>query len=161
MNVEIVAEAALFPEKKYLSGIFVAVNVRTEKMAGNLNSSLKTVHLNRQKKFLPLLLDIWLASPIEKDGVVIPIEDVVKRRSKTILHIDNSLGIKFITFYFKYSIKISSVAGSTKQHLFISLLVFSCQLFSSLSNILLFIFWKVLTVQPSLQEPTGTQLSLR
>jgi hypothetical protein len=72
-------------------------------MAGNLNSPLKTVRLNRQKKFLPLLLDIWLASPIEKDGVVIPIEDVVKRRSKTILHIDNSLGIIIATFYFKYS----------------------------------------------------------
>jgi hypothetical protein len=48
--------------------------------------------MSRQKKFLPLLLDTWLVSPIEKAGVVIPIEDVVKRRSKTILHIDNSLG---------------------------------------------------------------------
>ncbi len=75
----------------------------TRKMAGNLNFPLKPVQLNRQKKFLPLLLDIWLASPIEKDGVVIPIEDVVKRRSKTILHIDNSLGIIIATFYFKYS----------------------------------------------------------
>jgi hypothetical protein len=27
MNVEIGAEAALFPEKKYISGIFVAVNI--------------------------------------------------------------------------------------------------------------------------------------
>jgi hypothetical protein len=27
MNVEIWAEAALFPEKEYISGIFVAVNV--------------------------------------------------------------------------------------------------------------------------------------
>jgi hypothetical protein len=56
----------------------------------------ETTTWDRQKKFLPLLLDTWLASPIEKSGVVIPIEDVVKRRSKTILHIDNSLGISFI-----------------------------------------------------------------
>jgi hypothetical protein len=28
MNVEIGAEAALFPEKEYISGIFVAVNIK-------------------------------------------------------------------------------------------------------------------------------------
>jgi hypothetical protein len=134
-----------------------------QKNGGKFKFSIETVQLNRQKKFLPLLLDIWLASPIEKDGVVIPIEDVVKRRSKTILHIDNSLGIKIIAFYFKYSLKISSVAGSTKQHLFISLLVFSYQLFSPLSNTVYcyYFFGKVSTVPPSLREPTGTQLSWR
>jgi len=67
-------------------------------MAGNFNY-WAMVQMSRQKKFLPLLLDIWLASPIEKDGVVIPIEDVVKRRSKTILHIDNSLGIFYTYTY--------------------------------------------------------------
>ncbi len=29
MNVEILAEAALFPEKEYISGIFVAVQIKT------------------------------------------------------------------------------------------------------------------------------------
>ena len=65
------------------------------KTAGNLNVWMTT--FGRQKKFLPLLLDIWLVSPQEKGGQVIPIEDVVKRRSKTILHIDNSLGTTTIS----------------------------------------------------------------
>jgi hypothetical protein len=34
MNVEIGAEAALFPEKEYISGIFVAVRVEKEVMLG-------------------------------------------------------------------------------------------------------------------------------
>jgi hypothetical protein len=32
MNVEIRAEAALFPEKEYISGIFVAVRMEMEKI---------------------------------------------------------------------------------------------------------------------------------
>merc|ERR1719209_1323233 len=51
-----------------------------------------------RRKFLPLLLDLWLASPIMKDGQEIPIEAVVKRRTKTLLHIDNTLGFSGSTF---------------------------------------------------------------
>ena len=57
-----------------------------------------TVLTRRQRKFLPLLLDLWLASPIMKDGREVPIEAVVKRRTKTLLHIDNSLGFSGSTF---------------------------------------------------------------
>ena len=46
----------------------------------------------REKMLMPLLLDTWLLSPLIKDGEVEPIESVVKRRSKAILHIANSLG---------------------------------------------------------------------
>merc|ERR1719350_332061 len=52
----------------------------------------------RQKMLLPLLLDLWLVSPIKKNGVVTDIEQVVKRRTKTLLHIDNSLGFSGSTF---------------------------------------------------------------
>ena len=64
-----------------------------------INIFLDTTPLSRrQRKFLPLLLDLWLASPIMKDGREIPIEAVVKRRTKTLLHIDNSLGFSGSTF---------------------------------------------------------------
>ena len=60
---------------------------------------LDTQSLNkRQKMLLPLLLDLWLVSPIKKNGVVTDIEKVVKRRTKTLLHIDNSLGFSGSTF---------------------------------------------------------------
>jgi hypothetical protein len=36
MNVEIGAEAALFPEKEYISGIFVAVQAVTGRLVENL-----------------------------------------------------------------------------------------------------------------------------
>ena len=57
-----------------------------------------TVLNRRQRKFLPLLLDLWLVSPLKKDNVVTPIEAVVKRRTKTLLHIDNGLGFSGSTF---------------------------------------------------------------
>merc|ERR1719341_2178362 len=64
-----------------------------------MNIFLDTTMLSRrQRKFLPLLLDLWLASPIMKDGQEIPIEAVVKRRTKTLLHIDNTLGFSGSTF---------------------------------------------------------------
>ena len=64
-----------------------------------MNIFLDTTMLSRrQRKFLPLLLDLWLASPILKDGQEIPIEAVVKRRTKTLLHIDNTLGFSGSTF---------------------------------------------------------------
>eukprot|EP00090_Calanus_glacialis_P042967 TRINITY_DN7610_c0_g1_i2.p1 TRINITY_DN7610_c0_g1~~TRINITY_DN7610_c0_g1_i2.p1 ORF type:complete len:536 (-),score=116.90 TRINITY_DN7610_c0_g1_i2:68-1495(-) len=60
---------------------------------------INTQSLNiRQKMLLPLLLDLWLVSPMKKNGVVTDIEKVVKRRTKTLLHIDNSLGFSGSTF---------------------------------------------------------------
>ena len=54
---------------------------------------LSTVGLTvRQKELLPLLLDLWLDSPVMKDGELVDIETVVKRRTKTLLHLGNSLG---------------------------------------------------------------------
>jgi len=60
-----------------------------------LNTEVLTI---RQKMLLPLLLDLWLQSPIKKNGVITDIEKVVKRRTKTLLHIDNSLGFSGSTF---------------------------------------------------------------
>ena len=50
----------------------------------------------RQKELLPLLLDMWMDSPVMKNGTLIDIETVVKRRTKTLLHIGNSLGFSGI-----------------------------------------------------------------
>jgi len=64
-----------------------------------LNIFLDTTVLSRrQRKLLPLLLDLWLASPIFKDGQPIPIDAVVKRRTKTLLHLDTTLGFSGSTF---------------------------------------------------------------
>merc|ERR1711892_799888 len=60
-----------------------------------LNTETLTI---REKMLLPLLLDLWLVSPIKKNGIITNIEKVVKRRTKTLLHIDNSLGFSGSTF---------------------------------------------------------------
>ncbi|XP_023322562.1 uncharacterized protein C05D11.1 [Eurytemora carolleeae] len=52
----------------------------------------------REKLLLPLLLDTWLLSPIIKNGDVEPIESVVKRRTKALLSLQNSLGFDGSTF---------------------------------------------------------------
>lgn len=52
----------------------------------------------RQKKFLPLLLDTWLVSPLQKNGEIVNIDKIVKRRSKTLQSVDNSLGFQGSTF---------------------------------------------------------------
>ena len=59
----------------------------------------------RQKELLPLLLDMWMDSPVMKNGTLIDIETVVKRRTKTLLHIGNSLGFSGI----KYTSDIISI----------------------------------------------------
>ena len=46
----------------------------------------------RQKELLPLLLDMWFESPVMKEGKLVDIETIVKQRTKTLLHIGNSLG---------------------------------------------------------------------
>lgn len=64
-----------------------------------LSLFLDTTSLTRrQRRFLPLLLDLWLASPLLKDGKEVPIEAVVKRRTKTLLYLDNTLGFSGSTF---------------------------------------------------------------
>ncbi len=45
MNVEIGAEAALFPEKEYISGIFVAVRVAVFVSCEGLSLSLWLLHI--------------------------------------------------------------------------------------------------------------------
>jgi hypothetical protein len=58
MNVEIGAEAALFPEKEYISGIFVAVQSDPTQVLLFLNMSPYTLHA----VFLPMQLnhvDYW------------------------------------------------------------------------------------------------------
>jgi len=52
----------------------------------------------REKELLPLLLDTWLLSPIQKNGIITPIEKVVARRSKYLLQLGNSLGFDGSTF---------------------------------------------------------------
>jgi len=51
-----------------------------------------------QKMLLPLLLDLWLVSPIKKNKIITSIDKVVKRRTKTLLHIENTLGFSGSTF---------------------------------------------------------------
>jgi hypothetical protein len=48
MNVEIGAEAALFPEKEYISGIFVAVQDLQIKCFHSAMPNFDTVLLNKQ-----------------------------------------------------------------------------------------------------------------
>ena len=88
------------------NSLFNFTNIPFKMHIENVNSNfvqlyifLNTQTLNtRQKRLLPLLLDLWLVSPIKKNGVVTDIEKVVKRRTKTLLHIDNSLGFSGSTF---------------------------------------------------------------
>ena len=46
----------------------------------------------KQKELLPLLLETWMTSPLIKDGSIIDIETVVKRRTTTLLATDYYLG---------------------------------------------------------------------
>lgn len=57
-----------------------------------------TVLSRRQRKLLPMLLDLWLASPLLKNGQQVPIDTVVKRRTKTLLYLDATLGFSGSTF---------------------------------------------------------------
>ena len=52
----------------------------------------------RQKELLPLLLDIWLNSPVMKNGTLQDIETIVKRRTKTLLYVSSGLGFSGSTF---------------------------------------------------------------
>ncbi len=47
MNVEIGAEDALFPEREYISGIFVAVQIKTKKFKKNCYAFF--MHENKYK----------------------------------------------------------------------------------------------------------------
>ena len=52
----------------------------------------------RQKELLPLLLDMWLNSPVMKNGTLQDIETIVKRRTKTLLYVSSGLGFSGSTF---------------------------------------------------------------
>jgi hypothetical protein len=56
MNTEIGAEAALFPEKEYIKGIFVAVHADSERFREVRQSSLLCLH--SVKLFLKQLLNL-------------------------------------------------------------------------------------------------------
>ncbi len=49
MNVEIGAEAALFPEKEYISGIFVAGQARNWTGQGRLGDATKRSNLSKDR----------------------------------------------------------------------------------------------------------------
>jgi len=52
----------------------------------------------RQKELLPLLLDMWLDSPVMKEGTLVDIDTIIKMETKTFLHLGISLGISGSTF---------------------------------------------------------------
>ena len=54
---------------------------------------MNTKHLSpAQKELLPLLLEAWMTSPLMKDGQIVDIETVVKRRTTTLLATDYYIG---------------------------------------------------------------------
>ena len=47
---------------------------------------------SRQKDLLPVMLDVWMTSPLLINGTFIDIETVIKRQTKSLLHSDYFLG---------------------------------------------------------------------
>ena len=47
---------------------------------------------SKQKELLPVLLDVWMTSPLLINGTFVDIETVIKRQTKTLLHSDYFLG---------------------------------------------------------------------
>ena len=59
----------------------------------------------KQKELLPLLLEAWMSSPLIKEGSIIDIETVVKRRTTTLLAFDYYLGfsgLSRLTFHLNF-----------------------------------------------------------
>ncbi len=65
MNVEIGAEAALFPEKEYISGIFVAVRVAGFVSCEGLSLSLWLLHI-QYSNLLGFFIYDFAPNPISK-----------------------------------------------------------------------------------------------
>ena len=64
-----------------------------------INILLDTRVLNRrQKMFLPLLRQLWLTSPVMKNDQEITVDKMVKRRTKTLLNLDMTLGLSGSAF---------------------------------------------------------------
>jgi len=51
----------------------------------------------RQRKYLPLLIDLWTTSPMKKNGTVTDIGGVIKRYNKSLLKLEMSHGYSGIT----------------------------------------------------------------
>ena len=63
----------------------------------NLYMYIDTAGLTvRQQKFLPLLLDVWMSSPLKKDGVVSDVGEVIKRVNKVLLKMSISQGHSYL-----------------------------------------------------------------
>jgi len=51
----------------------------------------------KQRKYLPLLIDLWTTSPMKKNGTVTDIGGVIKRYNKALLKLEMSQGYSYIT----------------------------------------------------------------
>ena len=69
------------------------VNSKFVQMYLYLETSDLTV---RQKKLLPLLLDVWMSAPLLKDGRVADIGEVIKRVNKVLLKMSISQGHSYV-----------------------------------------------------------------
>jgi hypothetical protein len=63
MNVEIGAEAALFPEKEYISGIFVAVWITVTLISGRMDTRIRIHPITGSQ--IHLSLDEWVYVPLD------------------------------------------------------------------------------------------------
>jgi len=77
------------------------VNSEFVQMYLYLNTSGLTV---RQRKLLPLLMDLWLNSPIKKNGIITDIDGVIKRWSKLLQKLSISLGYSSVTLAAQFEI---------------------------------------------------------
>jgi len=51
----------------------------------------------KQRKYLPLLIDLWTTSPMKKNGSVTDIGGVIKRYNKSLLKLEMSQGYSYLT----------------------------------------------------------------
>jgi len=51
----------------------------------------------KQRRYLPLLIDLWTTSPMKKNGTVTDIGGVIKRYNKSLLKLEMSQGYSYIT----------------------------------------------------------------
>jgi len=57
-----------------------------------------TVLTRREKRLLPLLLDIWFLSPLKKNNYTLSIEEATKIQAENFLSFSNSLGFRGTSF---------------------------------------------------------------
>jgi len=69
------------------------VNSKFVQMYLYLETSNLTI---RQQKLLPLLLDVWMSAPLNVNGSVVEVKDVLKRVNKVLLKMDVSQGYSYV-----------------------------------------------------------------